>query len=356
MNGFSRVVLATLSTSLLFTNSYSIGQTTPVVPGLGHRIDFATDNLEGATWDFIHHHPKSSKEQDERVRSPRGYSENRYWIEGPERGQPDLIRVVQTPENGLPGSNKALLMRTKNSGIPGYHSYKIEQDDLVVDSASKVGIIPMSETPSVVARVYLPTADQWEDRSGPHFAFRTQITTTKLTSKPVKTGPFRSRNETVRELEPYWPGIWIHFNSETDTKFAEDSATLKVRGNSRGWDFKVREISQDEFGWWTLGMSHTPDGAVHYYAKPGVGKLTAADHLTSQFPYSYRAQKFENMFFNICNRDDGETLSTPIIIDDPQLYLSRPERVNAIVQRKKANLARQARSQKQNSPSSSPRR
>lgn len=348
MNGFTRVAMATLTAFSFLMASQASAQTQPVVPGSGQRIEFATDDLENSdSWEFVHNHPKSSKEQDEQVRGPRGYSPNRYWIEGPERGQPDLIRVVQTPFGGLPSSEKSLLVRTKNSGIPGFHSNKVEQDDLVVDSASKIGIIPVGETPAVVAHIYLPRPDKWEDRSGPHFAFRTQITTTKTTSKPVKVGRFRSRNETVRELEPYWPGIWIHFNSKTDKQFAEDSATLKVRGNSRGWDFKVRDIPVEEFGWWTMGMSHTPDGAVHYYAKPGVGQLTAADHITSQFPYSYRAQRFENMFFNICNKDDGETLSTPFVVDDPELYLSSPQRVNQMVQRKKANMARQANSRNQ---------
>ena len=348
MKGFTRVALATVTACSVLTTSGADAQTHPVVPGAGQRIAFATDNLEQSEgWEFIHNHPKSSKEQDEQVRGPRGFSTNHYWAEGPERGQPDLIRVVPTPIGGLPGSNYALLVRTKNSGIPGHHSYKVEQDDLVVDSVSKVGVIPVGETPAVVARVYLPPADEWEDRSGPHFAFRTQITTTKQTRESNRLGPFRGRGRTVTELEPYWPGIWIHFNSKTDKQFAEDSATLKVRGNSRGWDFEVRDIPANEFGWWTFGMTHTPDGAVHYYAKPGAGQLTEADHITSQFPYSYRAQKFENMFFNVCNKDDGQTLSTPFVIDDPELFLSRPERVNNIVKRKQANTNRQAQNRQQ---------
>ncbi|MEM8681217.1 MAG: hypothetical protein AAGF97_17865 [Planctomycetota bacterium] len=346
MKGFKRVALATVTACSVLSSSSLDAQTRPVVPGAGQRIDFATDNLEQSEgWEFVHNHPKSSKEQDERVRGPRGYSTNHYWVEGPERGQPDLIRVVPTPANGLPGSNYSLLIRTKNSGIPGAHSYKVEQDDLVVDSVSKIGVIPVGETPAVVARIYLPEADKWEDRSGPHFAFRTQITTTKQTVEGRK-GPLR-RGRTVTELEPYWPGLWIHFNSKTDKQFAEDSATLKVRGNSRGWDFKVRDIPANEFGWWTFGMSHTPDGAVHFYGKPGVGQLTAADHISSQFPYSYRAQKFENMFFNICNKDAGQTRSTPFVIDDPEVFLSKPERVNSIVKRKQSNMARQAQNQQQ---------
>ena len=41
------------------------------------------------------------------------------WFEGPERRYPDQLTVVATPEGGLDGSEYALIMRTRNSGIPG---------------------------------------------------------------------------------------------------------------------------------------------------------------------------------------------------------------------------------------------
>jgi hypothetical protein len=43
--------------------------------------------------------------------------------------------------------------------------------------------------------------------------------------------------------------------------------------------------------------------------------------VTSQYPYSYKAERFRTMFFNICNQDDGKTWSTPWIIDDPSIYI-----------------------------------
>ena len=45
----------------------------------------------------------------------------------------------------------------------------------------------------------------------------------------------------------------------------------------------------------------------------GVDDLTPADYLYSSFPYSYKAESFATQFFNICNRDDGRTISTPLI-------------------------------------------
>ena len=67
-------------------------------------------------------------------------------------------------------------------------------------------------------------------------------------------------------------------------------------------------------------MSFTTDGAVHYFASPGVDDLTSADYITSQYPYGYHAESFETFFFNVANMDDGKTWSTPWVIDDPTLY------------------------------------
>ena len=190
--------------------------------------------------------------------------------------------------------------------------------------------------PNVVTRVYLPPADQWEDRSGPHFGFRISTSTTATEVK--SQGFFGSRSET--KVEPYWPGMWIHFRSKTSRKFEEDSAFITVRGNRRGQDVRYKEIPEDQFGWWTLGLSVTPNGQIHYYAKPGVEDLTEADYLTSQFPYSYSAERFRTFFFDVCNQDDGKTWSTPFVIDDPELYLVNASRVTANVKRKKQREAR----------------
>ena len=139
-----------------------------VVPGTGTLIEYASDDFEEAQWDFIHRHPKSSREQDQRLRSPTGRSTNDRWIEGPERGQPDLIKVVPTPPGGLEGSKQALMLRTLNSGIPGYISRDTQQDDIVFNTIKRLrGTIPVGETPSFTVRVYLPPADQWENRTGP---------------------------------------------------------------------------------------------------------------------------------------------------------------------------------------------
>ncbi len=310
-----------------------------LVPGTGTLIDYVSDDFEDTSWSFIHNFPKSSREQDERLRSPTGRSTNGFWIEGPERGQPDHMKVVLNPAGALPGSKYGLSMRTLHSGIPGYRTNDVQQDDLIANCLSRLGMsIPVRDMPSAVVRVFLPPAEQWENRTGPHFGFRISTSTT-VTERAEGRGFFSSsRMET--KSEPYWPGIWIHFKSETSRKVEEDSAFLTIRGDRRGRDIRMKVIPADQFGWWTFGISVTGDGQVHYYAKQGVEDLTQEDHITSQFPYSYNAERFRTFFFNACNKNDGQSWSTPFVIDDPQLFVVNPRQVLANVKRKQEREAR----------------
>lgn len=342
-----------LSLAVIGLNTFALQRASAqgVIPGTGTLIDYVGDTFEDADWQFVNHYPKSSRENDDRLRSPTGYSANRRWFEGPERGQPDLLKVIPTPAGGVPGSEYALLMRTLHSGIPGRNSYDVQQDDLIVDCVSRLGTgISPSELPNCVARVYLPPVDQWEKRSGPQFGFRLGL----MAKNQKSSGGVFSRHTT--EVEPYWPGMWIHFRSKTSRGVEEESALIKVRGNTLGRDFHVKDISQDQFGWWTLGMSVTADGMIHYYASPGVDPLTANDYLTSQYPYGFRALQFRTFFFDVCNRNDGTTWSTPFVVDDAELYVVKATRINSIVEQKKKLAQQRAMAQRNRSTQSSNRR
>ncbi|MFV2068673.1 MAG: hypothetical protein ACC645_17010, partial [Pirellulales bacterium] len=98
-------------------------------------------------------------------------------------------------------------------------------------------------------------------------------------------------------------------------------AQLVIRAARTGRDISGPTIT--ETGWWTLGMSLSPDGQVHYYASPGVDPFTAEDHIASHYPYGFRARKLNTVIINIANRDTGGW-STPWIIDDPSVYFFRP--------------------------------
>lgn len=287
----------------------------PIVPGTGEKVTKVSDDLEDPNWSWKPNNPKSSSNIDKSVRGPGGASSNGKWMEGAMRGQPDFLKRVPTPEDGIPGSTGALLMRTFQSGVPGSPSGENQQDDLLLNIRARMGgTIPASWSPNAVVRVYLAPWDKWEQRVGNSFGFRLSCETTA--TKKSGSG-FFSRTET--KMETYWPGMFIHYNGKNSK--GEYSASLLLRGGPSGADFWGPKMTEP--GWWTLGMSVSPDGAIHYYASPGADDLTEQDRISSQYPYGYRAERFDTFFFDLVNRDDGSTWSTPWIIDDPTLYIIR---------------------------------
>ncbi|HEY5313570.1 MAG TPA: hypothetical protein VIK18_13675, partial [Pirellulales bacterium] len=274
-----------------------------LVPGTGEQAAAVGDDFENPQWKFIFNSPKSSDDVDKETRSPLGFATNRRWFESGHRGQPDVLKRVATPEGGLAGSTGALLIRSLYTGVPNSPSGSTHQDDLVGNTKSGLGgVVPVSWKPSVVVRVFLPPWEQWEDRVGTSFALRANC----KGSKPGKEG------------EIYWPGLFITRNAID--QYNKSSASLLVRGRESGHDYPVRKI--ETTGWWTLGLSFTPDGSVHYYGHPGVGDLTSEDHLASHYPYGFRCEVFQNYFFNVVSADNGRSWSTPWVIDDPTLYMA----------------------------------
>jgi hypothetical protein len=287
------------------------------VPGRGTLM--TTDDFEVDNWGMNYNLPKSSKEEDEQIRYPLAVSTNGRWKEGPKRGIPDVVKVIDTPAGGIEGSQHALLVRSKDTGIPNRLSYSQKQDDLVIVSNS----MGVGNSPSVVTRVFLPDFDEWENRNGVAFGMRVGL------QGPFKKVPendsrlFR-RNRPVTVIEPYYPGYFLQFNPKETAKDGKDSVTLLIRANEYGQDVPGPTITQT--GWWTFGMSISPDAMVHYYAKPGVENLTEADYITSTKPYGIPGTHFNTLFFNICSGDDGKTWSTPIVIDDPQVFYGQTPR------------------------------
>jgi hypothetical protein len=275
----------------------------PVVPGTGVKIASVGDDFEDVNWEFDYRSPKSSQELDDQPRLPPGEAKNQRWYEGIKRGHPDVVRRVPTPQGGLGGSQGALLLHSMRTGIPGRITNRMQQDDLIADVNYRLGgAIPVSHCPNVIVRVFLPPVAEWEDRTGPQFAFR-------LAADTYRGG----KTETI------WPGMFIVFESqEVRSGRAQDYAYFRLRANRQGDDYRSQQIPQT--GWWTLGLSLTPDGRIHYYASPGVDPLTSDDYLGSDTPYGTRCQSFKTFFFNVCNLDDGHTWSTQWIIDDPTVY------------------------------------
>lgn len=287
-----------------------------VVPGTGTKLANVGDDFEDSSFVFTLNLPKASSNIDKIDRQPAGFSSNNKWFESTYRGTPDVVKWVETPPGGIPGSKGSMQLQTLNSGIPGRISNEFQQDDLIANFATTVGYLPVSRTPSIVCRVYLPPFEQWERRTGSHFGFRADCQT--IINKSTMGGRFFRSASTSRQVENYWPGMFIQFNSKADRAIEKDSAHILIRSGSRGEDLPGPTITEP--GWWTLGMSFTPDGKVHYYAHAGTAPLTAKDHLSSQFPYSYTAMQVNTFFFNIVNMDNGRTWSTPFTIDDCEVY------------------------------------
>lgn len=281
---------------------------TPFVPGTGEFLSDCSDDFEDSSWSYALKLPKSSSEQDKNDRGPGGFSSNRLWHEGALRGTPDVVKRVATPPGGIAGSTGALLFATKYSGIPGRPSGKQQQDDLLMKFDRKLGrSIPVSWQPSCTVRVYLPPFDEWEQRSGPSFGMRADCRGRKPDGS----------------MEPYWPGMFWLFRRANGKSVPEDFAQLTIRSGPRGNDLRSKTTSEP--GWWTMGMSFTPDGQIHYYARPGVDDLTEDDYLASYFPYGDRCLSFNNFFFNVANMDNGRSWSTKWIIDDPQIFVIPPQ-------------------------------
>ena len=280
----------------------------------------ATDDFENEKWGMNYRHPKSSEEQDKRMRGPLARSTNGMWFEGPKRGIPDVVKRVPLPSPGLEGSEHGMLMATLNAGIPGRVTYQMQQDDLVFSMERAAGRgLSVLDSPSIVTRVYIPPFEQWERRRGPSFGFRAGCFTHAIIT--ADDHPDEGRFG----LEEYWPGMFICFEPKNPKlKVAEDSAYIRVRAGRRGGEVPGPKI--EELGWWTLGMSFSPDGMVHYFASPGVDDLTMDDHITSQNPYGYRTEWVKTFFYNVCVHDDGKTWSTPWVVDDPRVYfVKRPQ-------------------------------
>lgn len=291
-----------------------------VVPGSGQQLTEVADDFEDTNWGFTLNLPKASTNIDKVDRQPAGFSSNGMWFESTYRGTPDFVKRVETPEGGIPGSKGALALQTLYSGVPGQLSHKFQQDDLIANVSQKMGyMLPATWTPSYVVRVYVPPFEQWEQRVGSSFGFRADCQT--IINKPTKVGRLFRTGGTSKEIEQYWPGFFIQFNGKNHPQHTtQNTATILIRSGERGEDIPGPVITRP--GWWTLGMTITSDGKVHYYGHEGVANLTSKDHLYSNFPYGYKCLQTSTYFFNVVNQDDGKTWSTRWIVDDPKVYVA----------------------------------
>lgn len=275
-----------------------------LVPGSGQRLQDVGDDFEEPEWSYRYHLPKSSYNIDKRIRQPGGGSRNGRWSESAKRGQPDVVRRVPTPPGGLDGSLGALLMQSRYTGLPARSSRRRNQDDLLMRIQPRLGgYLPASRQPSVVVRVFLPPWEQWEPRRGTSFALRADVQGVK---------------QRGRKLEEYWPGIFVYYDGRRGQE-GMGRARWILRANESGRDVPGPVITRT--GWWTLGLSFSADGYIHYYAGEGVDALSDQHRLGSFRCYGFRCRRLDNVIFNVANQDAGRW-STPWVIDDPAVYVA----------------------------------
>ena len=309
MRVLTALLLSTLLPSMLWAQQ-------PIIPGTGTQLTKVGDDFEDPNWSYQYNLPKVFNNKDTVVaqNGPGGRSINERWFEGLKRGQPDVVRRVTPPEGGIPGSQGALLLCSLRTGS-NYPSNTLQQEDFIANVQHRVGKISVGRGPNVVTRVWFPPFEEWENRPNQcHFAFRIALET-----QPFRSVGFRS----TPEDHNFWPGIFV--NMIRNPKAKEDGNPYAVymwmKASSRGT--QIRGPVSTQTGWWTMGMSVTADGKVHYYAKPGVEDLTADDLIGSDYPFGKRAILFRNFFFNVCNGDNGRDWSGQFVIDDPKMFVSR---------------------------------
>jgi hypothetical protein len=271
-------------------------KSTPVIPGSGIRVARTGDDFEAEDWAYYPQHPKSSWNIDDEVREPGSSSRNGLWAEGAKRGTPDYVRRVPTPEGGVEGSTGAMLFQTLHSGIPGTLTGQQQQDDLLHNTQAMVGTIPVSWSPNCICRVYVPPVKYWERRDGATFGYRTGL----------------------MAHEEYWPGIFLHMERVQKEGKPIHQVRAWIRADNGGRD--MPSLTFEPESWITMGISHTPDGAVHFFLRPGIYDLALEDCVGSYWCYGYRAHTFQTFFFNVINQDDGRSISTPWIVDDAFLF------------------------------------
>ena len=179
------------------------------------------------------------------------------------RGTPDVVKRVATPPGGIEGSTGALLFATKYSGIPGTISNEQQQDDLLMMFDRRLG---RSISMSLAAELHgarLPAA----------------VRTVGEAQRPVVRHAGRlPRPQAGRQhRKPIGPACSCCSATQTAR------ASRKTSPSSRSAPARAATTSAAsrsyEPGWWTLGMSFSPDGQIHYYASHGVDDLTADDYL-----------------------------------------------------------------------------
>lgn len=148
------------------------------------------------------------------------------------------------------GQQRVHVVSTLHSGIPGTLTHQQQQDDLLHNSQANAGTIPVTWSPNCICRVCVPPVKYWERRDGATFGYRTGL----------------------MAHEEYWPGIFLHMERKPTDGKQGPLVRAWIRADNGGRD--MPSLTFEPETWITMGISHTPDGAVHFFLRPGIDDLT----------------------------------------------------------------------------------
>lgn len=177
-----------------------------------------------------------------------------------DRGEPDLLKHVDTPIGGKVGSTGALEMRTNQND----NDRDPTQDDLLtVEFKDKLGReLTRADQPVFIVRVWLPPFDQW-NIGLTIFGFR--------------------QTARLNDNSDYYQSIWLAHNGHKPLFFLRNGIAYP-NGTQVAFNDDRRYIVTQP-GWWTLAIAYDEKGAGHYYASPSTDSPTERNRMvdTTQF-------------------------------------------------------------------------
>jgi hypothetical protein len=227
--------------------------------------------------------------------------------QGSFRGAPKRLARVAPPTDGVPGSSGALALRTE-----GDQDAHPNQDDLINrDYAGRLGrALTRADQPVFRVRVWLPPFAEWT-RGTSNLGFRHEARSVSLVS-PQNTVGY------------YYPSIWLRDVPPAQAPAAHGPRWVVRIGTGVAADEDAGPIPQP--GWWTLALAFDEQGLGHYYARPGIGPLTAEHRIwdTTRFRPTQGANPAMDSvaygFFSLGYPADGR-LTPAFVVDDYEVWV-----------------------------------
>lgn len=218
----------------------------------------------------------------------------------PDRGDPELLKCIATPDGGKNGSTRALEIRTNE-----IDSDKVPyQEDLrTINFEKKLGRkLTRTDQPVVTVRVWLPPFDQWGDYY--KFGFRQEF---------IRKNDF--------QYYQYYASIFFVYDKP------RPFFIFRIHPNLEKKAIEILGGPIRKPGWWTLAIAFDEKGVDYYYARPGVDIPTEEDKIfdtrqlkAKEDTYDSSMDKVAYSFFSLMYPETGNA-SPQFVIDDYEVWV-----------------------------------